>query len=41
LQQYYSAGRDRVVSSEIFFEILENVYPDGVDELRAEYFGRQ
>ena len=41
LQQYYLVGKDRVVNSETFFEILENVYPDGVDELRLEYFGSQ
>jgi len=41
LQQYYSVGKDRVVSSKTFFEILENVYPEDVDELRLEYFDEQ
>lgn len=40
LQQYYSAGRNRVVSSETFFEILEKVYPIGIERLRSEYFSK-
>ena len=40
LQKYYSVGKDRVVGTELFFEILENVYPNGVDELRLEYFSK-
>jgi len=40
LQKYYSAGKDRLASTELFFEILENVYPNGVDELRLEYFSK-